>query len=265
MAALTMIHASNPLRQGTSQIRAEIPDAGYNLVTMKPPFTSATNHERAHADITNPAFAAFDATHSDQTAMGERANRLAADTCYHGNAGIASAFAALAHKKVKPGGVLALVLPLSAATGLSWQGFRKMLADHYTDLTVLSIAASDNDDLSFSSDTGMAECLVVARKLRQGELPHDRAYFTSFGRRPQGFAHASSLASKLLESKDVRRLADGPFGGTPLMVGEELSGQTIGVPRGSDGASWGAVRLPWPRLLMPCPSPGCGFPVAHPP
>ena len=98
---------------------------------MNPPFTRATNHEGAHADITNPAFAAFDATRDDQTAMGDRINRLGEDTCYHGNAGIASAFAALAHKKLKPGGVLALVLPLSVANGLSWQGFRDMLDDNY--------------------------------------------------------------------------------------------------------------------------------------
>ena len=52
--------------------------------------------------------------------MGKRVNRLGSErgTCYHGNAGIASAFAALAHRKLKRGGVLALVLPLSAAAGL---------------------------------------------------------------------------------------------------------------------------------------------------
>ena len=44
-----------------------------------------------------------------------------------------------------------------------------MLADHYTGLTLLTIAAAHNDDLSFSSDTGMAECLVVARKLAGGQ------------------------------------------------------------------------------------------------
>ena len=49
------------------------------------------------------------------------------DTCYHGNAGIASAFAGLAHRKIKPSGVLALVLPLSATVGQSWQGLRKCL------------------------------------------------------------------------------------------------------------------------------------------
>ena len=41
-------------------------------------------------------------------------------------------------------------------------------------LAVLSIAASANDDLSFSADTGLAECLVVARKRRNGEPPAAR-------------------------------------------------------------------------------------------
>ena len=57
--------------------------------------------------------------------MGKRINQLGKGTCYHGNAGIASAFAALVDKKLRPGGVLAMVLPLSASAGLSWKGFRE--------------------------------------------------------------------------------------------------------------------------------------------
>ncbi len=248
-ALLTLFNMSDPaMRTGSvgeataSQILAEFPDKEYDLVIMNPPFTSATNHEGAHADITNPAFAAFNATHADQTAMGARANRLADNTCYHGNAGIASAFAALGHRKIKPGGVLALVLPLSVANGLSWQGFREMLAREYTDATVLSIAANGRD-MSFSSDTGMAECLVVARRLKSDETPQDRTHFTSLCHRPQGFVHASSLAGRLLDGSRVRRIEDGPYGATPLTVGEELAGGTITTPRSEDGESWGAVRL----------------------
>ena len=246
---LTLFNTSDPaMRTGSAgeetaaQIRAEVPDEDYDLVIMNPPFTSATNHEGAHADITNPAFAAFNATHVDQTEMGRRANRLADNTCYHGNAGIASAFAALAHKKLKPGGVLALVLPLSVANGLSWQGFRDMLDDNYADVTILSIAANGKD-MSFSSDTGMAECLVIARRVKPDETPQDRTRFTSLRHRPQGFAHASSLAGRLLDGSHVRRIEDGPYGGTPLTVGEELAGETITAPRGEDGENWGAVRL----------------------
>ena len=246
---LTLFNTSDPaMRTGSAgeetatQVRTDIQDESYDLVIMNPPFTRATNHEGAHADITNPAFAAFDATRADQTAMGDRTNRLGDDTCYHGNAGVASAFAALAHKKLKPGGVLALVLPLSVANGLSWQGFRKMIDSGYTDVTVLSISANGRD-MSFSSDTGMAECLVIARRLKQDESPNDRARFTSLNHRPQGFAHASSLAGRLLNGSPVRSIEDGPYGGTPLIIGEELAGGTTTAPVSPGGGNWGAVRL----------------------
>ncbi len=250
--ALTLFNTSDPvLRTGSAgeetatQINVDIPDASFDLVIMNPPFTRATNHEGAHADITNPAFAAFDATPADQTKMGDRTNQLGKDSCYHGNAGIASAFAALAHKKLKAGGVLALVLPLSAAAGLSWQGFRETLAKNYTDLTVLSIAASDNDHLSFSADTGMAECLVIARKLKQSEATTEtgRGHFISLGRRAQGFAHAGSLAMNVSNPELARRIEDGPYGGTALMIGDELAGESMTAPVQRDGESWGAVRL----------------------
>ena len=248
--ALTLINMSDPtLRTGSAgeetaeQVPLEIPDRSFDLVIMNPPFTRATNHEGAHADITNPAFAAFDATPADQTEMGNRINELGRGTCYHGNAGIASAFAALADKKLKPGGVLALVLPLSAAAGLSWQKFRQMLAADYTDLTVLTIAAADNDDLSFSADTGLAECLVIARKLKRREQPSPRLHFTSFTHRPQGFAHASALAGNVASANGVRQVEDGPYGGTPLTVGAELSGQMMTVPNDIESTVWGAVRL----------------------
>ena len=248
--ALTLFNTSDPaLRTGSAgeetaaQINVDIPDANFDLVIMNPPFTRATNHEGAHADITNPAFAAFDATPADQTEMGDRINQLGKDSCYHGNAGIASAFAALAHKKLKAGGVLALVLPLSAAAGLSWQGFRGTLAKNYTDLTVLSIAATDNDHLSFSADTGMAECLVIARKLKQAETTTGRGHFVSLRRRAQGFAHAGSLAMNVSNPERTRRVEDGPYGGTALMIGDELAGESMTVPVQTDGASWGAVRL----------------------
>jgi len=243
----TLFNISDPaLRTGSAgeetaaQVSTEIPDLGYDLVIMNPPFTRATNHEGAHADITNPAFAAFGATDEDQTAMGKRATKLAKGTCSDGNAGIASTFAALAHNKIRPGGVLALVLPLSAASGLSWQGLREMLVRDYTDMTVVSIAANDQD-MSFSSDTGMAECLVVARKLMVDEQPNDTDRFVSLSRRPQGSAYARELVSGCgPDNCQVRQIEDGPYGGTPIMIGGELAGYMITAPR---APVWRAVRV----------------------
>ena len=177
--------------------------------------------------------------------MGKRINRLGKGTCYHGNAGIASAFAALVNRKLKPGGVLAMVLPLSAAAGLSWQGFRELLGREYTDLTVLSIAANGKD-MSFSSDTGMAECLVIARKSCVGavrEPPPPRAHFTSLARRPDGFASAALLARGLIDYDEIRNIEDGPYGGSALMEGDTAAGEVLSAPSRPDGDVWGAVRV----------------------
>ena len=198
----------------------------------------------SHADIINPAFAAFDADSDTQTAMGNRINKMAHGTCYHGNAGIASAFAALADRKLKRGGVLALVLPLSVASGLSWHQFRELLGSRYADLTVLSIAANGRD-MSFSSDTGMGECLVIARKRRLGEARAQRSTFVSL-HHAEGFAHASTIAKGITSCGTIRQVEDGPYDGTPLMVGDGPSaqiGNLLTVPNDGKGENWGAVRL----------------------
>ncbi len=245
-SVMTLFNTSDPaMRTGSAgeetaaQVNVDVPDWGFDLVIMNPPFTRATNHEGSHADVVNPAFAAFNASKSDMDDMGKRLNQLGKNTCYHGNAGIASAFAALGHRKLKPGGVLALVLPLSAAAGLSWQGFRDMLAKDYTDLTVLSIAA-DGRDMSFSSDTGMAECLVIARKCKAGIPPGKRARFASLRRRPAGFAPAKAIAGNITDAGYVRELENGPYGGTRLTIGDKLEGETLNAPASE---SWGSVRL----------------------
>ena len=226
-AQLTLSNFSDPsLRAGSSgdegsvPVIAEIKDATFDLVIMNPPFTRATNHEGAHANVVNPAFAAFAASKADMDAMGKRMRSRGRDSCYDGKAGLASAFAALADKKLKPGGVLALVLPLSMASGASWEKFRQVLADGYTDLEILSIAANGKD-MSFSSDTGMAECLVVARKLREGETSAEQVRLVSLNRRPPGFAAAAEVAKGILSAAEIRGIEDGPYGGTALNIGSE--------------------------------------------
>ena len=233
------------------QLYSEVmPHAGFDLVIMNPPFTRATNHEGRHACIVNPAFAAFGADRGDQKDMGARVRKIARAkemgraTCYDGNAGIDTAFAELAHRKLKPGGVLALVLPLSVASGLSWKKLRRLLATYYSDLTVLSIAANGMD-MSFSSDTGMADCLIVARKRRPLNPNKERSVFISLHQRPKGFADAYIMAREIMACNSVRKIEDGPYDGTALLVGNgmlEKIGNMITVPNDGEGGNWGAVR-----------------------
>ena len=247
---LTLFNTSDPaLQTGSlgeetaSQVNVDIPDEGFDLVIMNPPFTRNVTREGATAGAVAAAFAAFEASEEDQRDMATCLGALNFHDCYHGNAGIASAFAALADKKLKSGGVVALVLPLTATNGTAWQSFRKMMATRYTSLEVLSLAHADNNRLSFSADTGMAECLIIARKLDSDDTKIQDAHFTSLTSLPPGLSQSMSVAKYVTDSENIRQINDGPFGGTPVMVGSELIGEMLLAPNGSDGEAWGAVRL----------------------
>ena len=247
----TLFNTSDPaLRTGSvgeqtaAQVTVEIPDEGFDLVIMNPPFTRAGSDWEGN-DRDEDYVKQFRGLSTDldtQKDMSKKLSAFSKRTCYHGYAGIASAFAALAHRKIKRGGVLALVLPLSAAAGLSWQKFRKMLADHYEAVEVWSISANGSDT-AFSSDTGMAECLVVARRKPDGTSTVVPALFASLTDRPSEFVASASIASAVSLVSQPRGINDGPFGGTPLSVGNEKVGELLTVPLPDDGAVWGGVRL----------------------
>ena len=253
-AAMTLFNTSDPaLRTGSvgeetaAQITADIPDAGFDLVIMNPPFTSNTKHRDAAGKVQNAAFAAFGASVDDQDDMAARLTLLARDSCYHGHAGLGAAFAAVAHRKIRPGGVMALLILLTAVNGASWAKFRCLIAENYTDVTIVSIAAN-GADMSFSSDTGVAECLVIARRLIKGEQPTGRAQFISLRRRPRSFAESREIANAILASAELRRaelrrIEDGPFGGIPLYVGATLAGEILDAPLVDHDSGWGAGRL----------------------
>ena len=246
---LTLFNTSDPaLRTGSAgeetaaQVNVEIPSGGFDLVIMNPPFTSNTSNEGIRLGTFNASFAAFNTSELEQREMGKRLANVTKNTCYHGNAGLASAFAALGHLKLKPRGVLALVLPLTATAGLSWQQFRRMLTEHYTEISVLSIAVSKRE-MAFSSDTDIAECLIIAKKLGNGDPHAQQVKFTSLRRRSTDLASATVVADGIVSSTSVRSIKDGPYGGTPLMVGDEHAGEMLNAPSSSESASLSSVRL----------------------
>ena len=246
---MTLFNTSNPALRTSSvgeetaaQVNAEIPDLSYHLVIMNPPFISNTKHYDAESGVLNAAFAAFNSSEEDQDDMAARMEVLKKNTCYHGHAGLGSAFAALADRKVRSGGVVAFVLPFTAINGASWAKFRRLIATQYTDITIVSIAANGKD-MSFSSDTGMAECLVIARRISCNESPSRRANFVSLSARPAGFAEASEIAKAILNTIEVRRLEGGPYGGTTIQIGESAVGELLNAPLGDYQKGWGAARI----------------------
>ena len=49
-------------------------------------------------------------------------------------------------------------------------------------------------------------------------------------------------AESLINSDNVRRIEDGPYGGTRLTTGDELIGEVLTTPDNTNGETWGAVR-----------------------
>lgn len=219
-----------------------LPHSYFDLVVMNPPFTRPTVHEADRLNVPNPMFAAFSSTAEEQKKMADATKRLTAGTSANGNAGEASIFLVLADRKLKDGGLLALVMPLSLMVGDSWEDSRSLLRNNYSGLVVVSIAGYGSEDMSFSADTGMAECLVVGRKAK-GE--DKRATFVVLKERPAYSMLGASTAEqihRLIAGKGLRRLEDGPMGGTALYFGYDSVGQAMDAPLPASGG-WNLGRI----------------------
>jgi hypothetical protein len=216
-----------------------LPDASFDLVVMNPPFTRATSHEGKKRNIPNPMFAAFRSSAEEQRLMSNATKRLTAGTSAHGNAGEASIFLVLADRKLKEGGMLALVMPLSLMSGDSWEESRAYLAKNYSSLVIVSISGVGGV-LSFSADTDMAECLIVGHKVKRQRSRATFAIFTERPALPMLGAAAAREIQRLISVEDIRSLEDGPVGGTPLRFGDDVIGQVIdaALPQG-----WNLARI----------------------
>ena len=135
----------------------------FDLVIMNPPFSRATSHEGGNIGQGSPAFAAFDTPREVQQSKLKHLNRIAGKQKL-GNmrAGLGTHFVDLGLRKLRNGGTLALVLPYSSLSGSLWQNVRDTLRTSFEEITVVTISTSGAEDRSFSSDTSIAECLIVA-------------------------------------------------------------------------------------------------------
>ena len=219
-----------------------LPHASFDVAIMNPPFTRPTGHEGKKIGVPNPMFAAFSSSDEEQRLMSKATKHLTQGSSAHGNAGEASIFLVLANRKLKLGGVLALVMPLSLISGDAWEKSRALLAKYYGNLVIISIAGAAGADLSFSADTHMGECLIIGGKSETGST---RATFIILNKRPQfpllGVIAAEQIR-RLIESKNLRRLEDGPVNGTFLHFGDEVIGQALDAPLPVSGG-WNLSRI----------------------
>ena len=211
----------------------------FDLVIMNPPFTRPGGQEGRKKGSGNPAFAALGTTREVQKQMSAKL-RVAREgpPLAGGNAGMAADFLDLAMRKINEAGTFALVLPLSAVSGIDWSRVRENIKRNYRDIIIVTISGADSYASSFSADTGMAEVLLIARNAETGR--HGRGVFAILPEFPRSTTIGGCCSDTILQAMrgPIRRLEDGPTGGTPLTLGDEHVGQLLDCPLPGDG--------PWP-------------------
>jgi hypothetical protein len=216
----------------------EIADASFDLVIMNPPFTRLTGGGGKTSDIPLPMFAAFGNEKDEQQLMSARTKTLTDGTCAHGNAGEASIFVQVAHNKVRHGGYLALVLPLTFLSGVAWEDCRELIRKNYKNIVVATIAGPKSGSFAFSADTDVGECLLVAQRSDKPTPPllspaADRLTSVSLTTKPSAPFEGTEIARlirKNIQTANVATLEAGPLGGTPLKLGAIHIGEMLSGP-----------------------------------
>jgi hypothetical protein len=227
-----------------------ISDASFDLVIMNPPFTRLTGGGGKTSEIPLPMFAAFGNEKDEQELMSARTKNLTNGTCAHGNAGEASIFVQVAHNKVRHGGYLALVLPLTFLSGAAWENCRELIRKNYKDIVVVTIAGSTSGSFAFSADTDVGECLLVAQRSdKPTSLPlppaADRFTSVSLTTKPTAPFEGTEIARLIrqkIETGNVATLEGGPLGGTALALGAVHIGEMLSGPLDPNG-QWPLFRI----------------------
>ncbi len=225
-----------------------------DIVIMNPPFARTVGQEGDRVGIPRPAFAGFGTSEEEQKQMSKRLAQIyrakrkqpaekyqgKRPTAGHGHAGLASNFLDLAHAKVKPGGVVAFVLPATFTVSSAWSKARELLSTYYNNIIIVSIAAHGSTDRAFSDDTAMAEVLVVAVR-RQGSDGaardqnancDDKVLWVGLADRPETVAQSLEAASAILNHR-VSGDGSGELPGV-LRIGDQRLG-IVGTGRLEDG------------------------------
>ena len=207
---------------------------GQDLVIMNPPFTI------------NPAV-------SGSRELREIRRGLGAE----GRDGPSLLFGHLAHRMVRAGGTIALILPVTAAGGgrrepdngkEGWTRFRRTVAENYREVTIVTVAGPREEYRSFSHDTQVGEMILIARRKHPGETADARAMLVNLESLPGNPREAAMTARAIRDAcggeRDIR-----PGTSVRLDGNEGMDGTVTAISIPGDGSPWRGVRIREPMLI----------------
>ena len=133
-------------------------------------------------------------------------------------------FSQIADLMVKPGGTIALLLPMSAVTthnekidsSEGWSSFRRKLVEGYRNIRIISVAGFEDSKSNFSHDTGIAEVMLIAQRNLPGEHPDRTGHFINLTRRPESTTEAARVAVAINQA--MTELEQGTTGNTSEII-----------------------------------------------
>lgn len=205
---------------------ASLPTLGLDFVLGNPPY-SPTRGRQSFFDV--PGL-----PNEEHVASQERAVALGRETCASRKAGLATFFLAIADRKLRVGGTMGFVLPLTAASAHSYEPVRTMLEQRYRNVIAVTIASGATGERSFSNDSGMAEMLLVATKAPQAQDGPNPVACVTLYEGLTGIAQARETARATLES--IQHHSEADYG--EVVVGSQRLGSWIRRRRTGQGEPW---------------------------
>ena len=199
-----------------------------DIVVDNPPFTrGGADNNATDPDVPKTVFGDRDA---DIAAAMKRTLREIENPIGNSNAGLGSYFVDLADRMLKTNGqsIMGFVLPITVLTSLDWQKVRNLWASMYHNVVVVTIADAKTENCSFSADTNMAECLVIASKGKTKDT--GRGTFICLHHRPESHLEALEIAKNIQCLRNIRQFEDPPIGGNPIKVGSSRVGSALNCP-----------------------------------
>ncbi len=230
-------------KQSSQRHSIAVKDGSIDWVLMNPPYSRTRGGQSA-----------FDLTGLDETERKEcqkqwrsltRRTRLPTGEYANLQAGMAATFLFLARLKVKSGGRIGFVLPLTAAFAETWASTRKMLRMHFEDLTVIAVKSGGTSGASsLSSDTNIEEMLLVATRIKR--LFNSKpvpvrcvTLYTAFSRVGEATEIARAIEKSLKDLEKTR----------PIVLGKKEIGQ-VTLFDGEPEVPWSLVGATHSELAL---------------
>ena len=222
---------------GSTVDEANLPDL--DMCVMNPPFTRSTIGNLLFGSVPTGERRAMRQRLSAMLRRPHRGRSILASA----TAGLGSVFVAVADAHLKPGGLLALVLPKALLSGIAWQKTRTLLSQDY--VLEAAVISHEPGHWNFSDSTALSEVLILASKrAHASRLTNELRPVTcvNLWHVPRNSWESLSLA-RFIRCDHGPDLESGQ-GDLRLRRGDSELGQVVSIP-------WGRLRnrpswlLPW--------------------